>query len=405
MLQINRIFSSKCLSSILVNKSNSFTTSLVICQDQGGSGDKDLLFEGKNNNERADNISKAMVYYLEKLNEREQLIKVKTEEFEIGKRHLAKMMGENAEEFTQADIDKAIEYLLPSGLFIRKARPFLKHPDAYYPKSKLAAFNKDGRPLSHLFYTGQPELYQLTYEATQKLLNLKKLEDAMSLIKNKIGVNKSEKNTASKIDITGSVWINCASLSSRLNKHINEDDFNKFLILLKKLADHKLSLREEPFLRNFLRPFVPPIKMSDIPELETDESGRKYQEIHAHLRTAECNLKLYEGTGKILIKSEEGEFGIDYFETLTHRAHILFPFKVVDRVNKFDMEIEVNKGGMSCLAKAVRYAISKGLCSYVSADSIEKLRLAGLLTKDIRAKERKKFGQEGARRKYTWKKR
>ena len=53
----------------------------------------------------------------------------------------------------------------------------------------------------------------------------------------------------------------------------------------------------------------------------------------------------------------------------------MFPFKVVDRVNKFDMEIEVNKGGMSCLAKAVRYAISKSLCSYVSADSIEKLRL------------------------------
>ena len=74
MLQINRIFSSKCLSSILVNKSNSFTTSLVICQDQGGSGEKDLLFEGKNNNERADNISKAMVYYLEKLNERGEII-------------------------------------------------------------------------------------------------------------------------------------------------------------------------------------------------------------------------------------------------------------------------------------------------------------------------------------------
>lgn len=314
------------------------------------------------------------------------------------------MMGENAESFTQADIDKAIEYLLPSGLFIRKARPFLKHPEAYYPKSKLAAFNKDGRPLSHFFYTGQPDLYQLTYEATQKLINLKKLEDAMYLIQNKVGNNANSKKK-SKIDITGSVWINCASLSSRLNKHIKEDDFNKFLILIKKLADHDLSQREEPFIRNFLRPFVPPIKMSDIPELETDENGKKYQEINAHLRTAVVNLKLYEGTGNILIKSEEGEFGIDYFETLTHRAHILFPFKVVNRVNKFDMEIQVNKGGMSCLAKCLRYAISKGLCSYVSADNIEKLRLAGLLTKDIRAKERKKFGQEGARRKYTWKKR
>jgi small subunit ribosomal protein S9 len=63
-------------------------------------------------------------------------MKVKTEEYEIGKRHLARMMGENPDNFTQAEVDKAIEYLLPSGLFAKKARPFLKHPEDYYPKSK-----------------------------------------------------------------------------------------------------------------------------------------------------------------------------------------------------------------------------------------------------------------------------
>lgn len=87
------------------------------------------------------------------------------------------------------------------------------------------------------------------------------------------------------------------------------------------------------------------------------------------------------------------------------------------------MEVEVNKGGMSCLAKALRYSISKALCSFVSSENIEKLRLgtvfiflnlalaliyfwlcveAGLLTKDLRLKERKKYGKEGARRAYTW---
>jgi small subunit ribosomal protein S9 len=82
-------------------------------------------------------------------------------------------------------------------------------------------------------------------------------------------------------------------------------------------------------------------------------------------------------------------------------------------------------GGMSCLAKAIRYGISKSLCCFVSTDQIEKLRLgsffsasifilldfdlnffkkklAGLLTKEVHGKERKKPGQEGARRKYTW---
>jgi small subunit ribosomal protein S9 len=87
---------------------------------------------------------------------------------------------------------------------------------------------------------------------------------------------------------------------------------------------------------------------------------------------------------------------------IKQREQILFPFKVVDRINQFDLEIEVNHGGMSCLAKAIRYAVSKALCCFVSADSIEKLRLAGLLSADLRLKERKKPGQEGARRKYTW---
>ena len=63
------------------------------------------------------------------------------EEYEIGRRHLARIMGENPDNYSQADIDKAIEYLLPSGLFEKKARPFLKHPEDYYPKSKCIISN------------------------------------------------------------------------------------------------------------------------------------------------------------------------------------------------------------------------------------------------------------------------
>jgi small subunit ribosomal protein S9 len=99
-----------------------------------------------------------MKYIIFFIQSTERLIKFKSEEFEIGKRHLAKMMGENSDTFTQADIDvcvtffffknliiyyffnfilkKSIEYLLPSGLFEKKARPFLRHPNDYYPKSK-----------------------------------------------------------------------------------------------------------------------------------------------------------------------------------------------------------------------------------------------------------------------------
>lgn len=407
-LKYGRILQSKSLTSILFNKCEQLSTAFGRLE-QAKSNDQasqNLLFpENDKTNERADNISKAMLYYLEKLNERDELMKVKTEEFEIGKRHLAKMMGENPEEFNQADIDRAISYLLPSGLFDKKARPFLKNPEEYYPKSKVAKFNKDGRPISHLFYTGQSELYQLTYEATQKLINLKKLEDALYLIKDKMG--RTESNASkTRIDLTGKVWITSSSLASKLDRKINENDFDKFLTLLKKLAEHPLSNRERPFLDQYLTPFVPPIKMSDITEPQLNEDGRRFLNITTHLRNSVTDIHLVEGSGKFEIHSPtEGNFGIDYFREMIHRQQILYPFKVVDRVNKFDVKVKVNEGGMSCLAKSIRIGISKALCSFVTTDNIEKLRLAGLLTADTRSKERKKYGKEGARRAYTWKKR
>lgn len=54
---------------------------------------------------RAETISRAMAYYIEKTNERASLMKFKTEEYEIGKRHLARIMGEDPENFSQAQID------------------------------------------------------------------------------------------------------------------------------------------------------------------------------------------------------------------------------------------------------------------------------------------------------------
>lgn len=392
-----------------LTKSNS-ANKLVSANYSSTVDSSELIFSEKNSkssSQKADNISRAMIYYLEKLNDREKLIKFKAEEFEIGKRHLAKMMGENVDTFNQADIDRAISYLLPSGLFEKKARPFLRHPEDYYPKSKIAAFNKDGRPLSHLFYTGNSEFYQLIYETTQKLINLKKLEDVVYLVKSKVRISKSrDSDTNAKYDLTGSVWMNRLDLSKKLNANINEANYAKFLVLIQKLADHPMSKREEDYLKQFLIPFVPPIKLSEIPALLVDEKGRSYQEVETMQRNASIKLRLYEGTGNIKIKSPtEGEFNIMYFQSITHREQILMPFKVVDRINKYDMEVEVNTGGMSCLAKGIRFCVSKALCSFVSTDAIEKLRLAGLLTKDSRFKERKKPGQEGARRRYTWKKR
>ncbi|RNA28696.1 28S ribosomal mitochondrial [Brachionus plicatilis] len=236
-------------------------------------------------NTKAENISRAMSYYLEKLAERESLIKFKTEEFEIGKRHLAKMMGENLDSFTQDDINRAIEYLLPSGLFEKKARPFLKNPEDYYPKSKMAAFGRDGRPIHHLFFTGNPEFYQ---ELTQKYLDLNKLEDAMSLIKSKIRTNQSESDT--KINLTGSVWISRNELCKKLNTKIDEFSYTKFIILLEKLAQHPLSKKEQVYINQFLTPFEPIIKLNEIPSVLKDDKGRQYQEVEDYLNIISDNF-------------------------------------------------------------------------------------------------------------------
>lgn len=94
-------------------------------------------------------------------------------------------------------------------------------------------------------------------------------------------------------------------------------------------------------------------------------------------------------------------------------------------LNKVDIEANVEGGGPSGQAGAVRWGISMALRSFVDAEMAEKMRLgeisyqckwfgflfaffnpaAGLLQRDYRTRERKKPGQEGARRKFTWKKR
>uniref|UniRef100_A0A182PPV0 28S ribosomal protein S9, mitochondrial n=1 Tax=Anopheles epiroticus TaxID=199890 RepID=A0A182PPV0_9DIPT len=72
---------------------------------------------------------------------------------------------------------------------------------------------------------------------------------------------------------------------------------------------------------------------------------------------------------------------------------------------KVDVTANVTGGGPSSKAGAVRWGIAMALRSFVDAEQIARMRVAGLLTRDYRRRERKKPGQAGARRKYTWKKR
>ncbi|GBP04340.1 28S ribosomal protein S9, mitochondrial [Eumeta japonica] len=89
------------------------------------------------------------------------------------------MMGEDPETFTQEDVDNAIQYLFPSGVYDKKARPIMKRPEEIFPARKAAEFDETGRPFHSMFYTGNPNMFKLLYDIVEELNKLYDLEERM----------------------------------------------------------------------------------------------------------------------------------------------------------------------------------------------------------------------------------
>jgi small subunit ribosomal protein S9 len=107
------------------------------------------------------------------------------------------------------------------------------------------------------------------------------------------------------------------------------------------------------------------------------------------------------GSGKVTINDRPMDqyFGRDVLKMIIRQ-----PFEVTGTIDKFDVLVNVLGGGNSGQAGAIRHGISKALLA-VDAESRVKLRKEGLLTRDPRAKERKKYGQKGARARFQFSKR
>ena len=107
------------------------------------------------------------------------------------------------------------------------------------------------------------------------------------------------------------------------------------------------------------------------------------------------------GTGQIRVNNRPFE---QYFPRETDRILILEPLKLINTLNKFDIDVKVTGGGSSGQAGAFRLALSRAL---VLVDDGHKsvLKKSACLTRDSRMKERKKPGQKGARKKFQWVKR
>nr|XP_045004391.1 28S ribosomal protein S9, mitochondrial isoform X2 [Jaculus jaculus] len=320
----------------------------------------------------------------------EDFIKKQIEEFNIGKRHLANMMGEDPETFTQEDIDRAIAYLFPSGLFEKRARPIMKHPEQIFPKQRAIQWGEDGRPFHFLFYTGKQSYYSLMHDTYGKLLQLEKHNDPFP--------QKTE-----SMNLIGSRWLIKEELEEMLVEKLSDQDYMQFIRLLEKLLTLQYGPAEEEFIQRFRRSVTIQSQKQLIEPLQYDEQGMAFSTSEGRRKSARAEAVVYErGSGKIRVN------GIDYlqyFPITQDREQLMFPFHYLDRLGKHDVICTVSGGGRSAQAGAIRLAMAKALCSFITEDEVEWMRQAGLLTSDPRVRERKKPGQEGARRKFTWKKR
>ncbi|XP_055377444.1 28S ribosomal protein S9, mitochondrial [Condylostylus longicornis] len=340
--------------------------------------------------------SKAMKAYLERARGHDEFMKAQTLEYQIGKRHLANMMGEDPETFTQEDIDNAIEYLFPSGLFQKRARPLMKEPAEIFPPRKAAEFDATGRPFHSMFYTGRPNFFKLLYDIVEEINNLNDFEDKM--------IRKGTKPDPNlKLESTGYHWLPKEQLEKKLVENISDIEYSNFIQAMDRLISLPYSYKSKDFIQNYRKILMDPMKNATIPKPLFDEDGRQYVTTYECLRKkARGDVTVrYPGTGLLVINGQD----IHYFDNIQSKEQILFPLIFTDMLNKVDIEANVEGGGPSGQAGAIRWGIAMSLRSFVDEETIEKMRLAGLLTRDWRTRERKKFGQEGARRKYTWKKR
>ena len=112
-------------------------------------------------------------------------------------------------------------------------------------------------------------------------------------------------------------------------------------------------------------------------------------------------MYLRPGAGEVQVNRKAFD---RYFPNETLRMIIRQPLQLTETVNKFDLIINVAGGGPAGQAGAIRHGITRALLEY-NADLRPTLKHAGLITRDPRIKERKKYGQKGARKRFQYSKR
>lgn len=117
-----------------------------------------------------------------------------------------------------------------------------------------------------------------------------------------------------------------------------------------------------------------------------------------------------ESTARVFLRPGNGAITVNYREFKNYfpsealRLQVVQPLALTESSDKFDVLCTVAGGGVTGQAGAIRLGIARALCD-VNADNRPRLKKEGLLTRDARAKERKKYGMAGARKRFQFSKR
>ncbi len=141
------------------------------------------------------------------------------------------------------------------------------------------------------------------------------------------------------------------------------------------------------------------LEAAPAPKPRTTPDGRYYAT--GRRKSSAARVFIKPGTGQVEVNGRSIEV---YFPNATLRLIIQQAFEAVDMVDRFDIFVTVRGGGSTGQAGAVRHGIARALAEYdPSLRSV--LKKGGFLTRDARKKERKKYGQKGARARFQFSKR
>jgi small subunit ribosomal protein S9 len=118
-------------------------------------------------------------------------------------------------------------------------------------------------------------------------------------------------------------------------------------------------------------------------------------------KTAIARCWIKPGTGVVVVNGVPAD---EYFERETSRMIMRQSLEIIEAIEQFDVTATVHGGGHSAQAEAMRHGISRALCE-IDPEKRTVLKRAGFLTRDARKKERKKYGQPGARKRFQYSKR